>query len=605
MYKFEIYKNTYDPMISTSYNDNIRYAEELYVFERTIYPLWNDLAFKWVRDDGRFFFRKILDGEFSLINTDFDWANEIRQNNSEKNFYRILKISEKVNGSWGVVWKGFFSVINGTFDLGKCSSKFSEILVFDEYSVILENIEKEINLIDLPTYNVNYEIHTYDFDVDVSSSVNYFTACSSVIPTFLEPLVTEFYPDELEKWTLVRKQTNYGGQEYHDGVYSWVYNITLVYRRDVTYAAAPPGAEWVLIDNTGALNKYARHYKDMDALTFSTILYDKMYYVPVSGVNCKFTYSDNNVVLPSDLEYENERARLFTTVVYHLINQTSSITTYESTFFEAVTNPITGNTNTLNLLMLFQISDMKPTSDPATRGMYLFKDLENWLEMFQCGWYIDEYGSLRIEHRKYFDLGLSYTENQSDMIISKVGLEVDYSSDTPQIETIKFGYSNGQDFIGEPIIYHGNIVNRTEDSGKRDYSFSNISTDLTYVTSNEDEIGNDGFFMVSTVITNNGELWVYKINGDITGELIWNGYLSTANLMNDYWKWWRSTSSGIMNNVRTEFTAKNIIIHSDIIIPSCDSFNPYKLKTTDIGDGVVEEALLTLKDKKLTLTLSY
>jgi len=606
MYKFEIYKNTINPMIGAVYNDSIRYAEELYVFEREINPLWDNLSFTWKKDSGRYFFRKYLDESFTLIGDEFSWANEIRIDDTEKNIYRFLKISEKIDGIWEEQWKGFFSIVDGEFNLLNCSVEFSDIPPFDEYSIIIENIDREVNLIDIPPIPINYNIHTYDYETDVVNETEYFTACSSVTPSFLSVLTGEEFPDESEKWTLVRKDLSYGGQGYHGGVYSWIYDVVFEYRRDITYAAANPDpAKWVLIDATGALNKYARHYKDMDSLSFTHNVYSKSYYVPDVGTYCNFKYATNSVILPNDLEYENERARTLSSVIYHLLYRNSDIVLYESQFFEGSVNPITGITNTLNNLVVLQLSDMKTTSDPATRGMYSFKDIETWLGIFKAGWYIDEYGSFRVEHRKFFDLGLSYTANESDMVISNIDETISYSDDTPQSENLKFAFSSGQDFIGVPIRYYGSVVNRKEDAGTSEHNASNVATDLTFVTSNQDEVGSDGFFMAATTITNNGQLYVLRINGALSGDLIENGYLSVANIMSDYWRWGGSASSGMLNNERVDFTEKNIIIHPDITVSNCSSFNPYKLKTTEIGDGRVEEATLTLNDKKLTLTLSY
>ena len=84
-----------------------------------------------------------------------------------------------------------------------------------------------------------------------------------------------------------------------------------------------------------------------------------------------------------------------------------------------------------------------------------------------------------------------------------------------------------------------------------------------------------------------------------------NGYMATSYLQDYFWKWGRSTDRGYMNRVVTDFTQKNVLIHTDIVVASCEDFNPYHLVRTSFGDGKVEEAELTLKDKKLTLTLSY
>jgi len=617
MYKFEIHRNPNNPLSSSTYDDQIRYYEALYRFERNINPVWSDLSIKHEKDDGRFFFREHLDGDLTLIGSDYEWANKLLNDVGEINMYRLLYLKEYKNGSWEIIWTGFFSIADGEFDLAKCSVTFKELLVFDKYSVVLENIEKKVNLIDSPNIPVFYEIHTYSYETDISTTQEYYgisgNCTTPSAPSLIFVLEAEKYPDELEKWTLYSKKTSYGGQGYNGSTWSWIYNITLEYRRDIAYANANPDvSKWVLIEAGvgGALNKYARHYKDMDSLSFNVVQYSRQYEVLPLSTYCTFRYATNTVILPSDLEVENDRARLFTAAISLIIAEFSTINSYESLFFNGVTNPITGTVNRLNNIVIFQLSDMRPTSDAATLGMFSFKDVENWLRMFQCGWYIDEYSNIKIEHRKYFDLGLSYSgaTNGLDISSNQDVLNVktiSYTKDLPQQESMEFAYSNNQDFVGLPIIYHGNIVNRREGSNSSTLSFSNLSTDLTYITSNSDAIGKDGFFMATVEINGLGELRVPQTNGAISSALIWNGFLSVANLQKDYWKWWRSISKGVMNGAITDFTEKNNIIQEDLIVTNCSDFNPYHIVITSYGDGKVESAVLALKDKKLTLTLSY
>ena len=60
-----------------------------------------------------------------------------------------------------------------------------------------------------------------------------------------------------------------------------------------------------------------------------------------------------------------------------------------------------------------------------------------------------------------------------------------------------------------------------------------------------------------------------------------------------------------MNGAITDFTEKNNIIQEDLIVTNCSDFNPYHIVITSYGDGKVESAVLALKDKRLTLKLSY
>ena len=161
--------------------------------------------------------------------------------------------------------------------------------------------------------------------------------------------------------------------------------------------------------------------------------------------------------------------------------------------------------------------------------------------------------------------------------------------------------------MGLPIRYSGNIVNRTEDAGSRSYSFGTVVTDLTNVTSNQDDVGKDGFFMATTYYDDAtpGFLTVHFGSGILSGADIWNVYMSISSLQDKYWKWGRSVSYGTMNGEYTEFTQKRVLIQPDIVVSNCGDFDPYKLVKTSYGFGKVEEAEITLKDKKLSLTLSY
>lgn len=627
MYRFEIYRNPNSIFSRDWKTERERYDKNAYSFERTITPVWNNLVLSWKKEKERVFFRKNLEGEFTLIGADYDWAYDILLDSEESNKHRYLKISEKRDGVWTESYCGFFSIVNGEFDIDNCSVLFSDLLVFDKYSRVIENIEKEKNMIDLPTtHPVSYNINEYPYDQIITTEQITLNSSNFCNGAYLE------YPTQLEygiEYSLYEKKYSVNNVyilESPSGActYGGTVDIIRTYRRDYQWAAVDPGIAWEEDTDAGedinGNKRWVRCYKGQCSPSYN-LKKTKVHpstNIPVGDMTCPYcTVFDATYTADVENEegFENERGRFFTDVIIYAIKDYvdffdesgNLIVGYQSAFFQSAINPVTGVDNKYRGLIVFQLSDMKVTSDAATKAMYSIKTIEDWFKIFRCFWYIDDDGVFRVEHESFFDNGYSYSGYSDILDISSQGIKtkISYLDNLPQEESLSLLYSVNPDFVGTPIVYGGNIVDRDEDTSTVEYSYS-VATDLNQVVSNPEEVSNDGFFLLTADINNITQTaTVHTVDGILSDITLSNGYMAVSFLHNNFWKWGRSTNRGYMNKEETDFTQKNVLIHPGVTVLYCDEFDPTKIIKTSFGNGNVEEASLQLKDNKLTMMLSY
>lgn len=420
-----------------------------------------------------------------------------------------------------------------------------------------------------------------------------------------------------DKWTLVDRYVfyvDYGGT----GV-TGLWRLVSEYRRDYAIQVTQPSASWVDLGSypSGSGNethKWIRNYLGFenppvplyDVISHTVYAYDYAY---GDWIGCEYDRRILNVNnAPGFSDYVNDRARPFRNVLTYAFDNAPKTTIYSS-FFNNTTNPLTNTANEYNWLYVIQFSDILETSDPATKAMYSAKDVEEWLKLMNIYWYVEDTPqgyTVRYEHKEFFERGLSYTENSFDIDISSKNVQqrMKYNNkNLPRIFELKMAYDVGDDFNGTPIIYGGGMANWDRE-GKDSISTSNMATDIRGAILAEDA-GNDGFFIVACEIGDSG-YDVISGTGAWSGTYIYNKPLSIANIEQELFIQRGVTAVGTMNGEDIEFdSVERNFIQENVDVAWCGDFNPYKLVRTAYGDGKVEEATLTLKDKRLTLTLSY
>lgn len=297
-------------------------------------------------------------------------------------------------------------------------------------------------------------------------------------------------------------------------------------------------------------------------------------------------------------------------------------------------NYVTGVPNFMDNIYLSMNSDIR--IDLGGTGCNLFdyklgfKYFESLLrDRFNAYWYIDSDGNFRIEHISYFLSGFLYSNFQAGIDITQIISNCQsfayrrnkYKYLTEELfdrEVWEWqhylkeegGVTHGEDFEGVPI-YYGPVDGEKSDCVPGDFKEKVISTpelwtDITWAHAlvDPDEIECNGLIMVVSrdkpIIGNMIECTI----GIISGLNIANADLSTANLMNDFFRWDRIFLNGNMNGNDEIFeSAMKIKLQDEIEFPLCcsDEFDPMKDITTEMGDGAVSSAVQTQYSVKIQL----
>jgi hypothetical protein len=275
-------------------------------------------------------------------------------------------------------------------------------------------------------------------------------------------------------------------------------------------------------------------------------------------------------------------------------------------------NYVTLDTNKLDRLILYQKSDVKPTSDPATKGEITFNEMMQSLkDMFNVDWFINTEGSdyvFRIEHWSYFELATT-TASDIDLTTLDGGKWANHMNkwayeiqEMPNTERFRWMEAYDVDFWGKDILYDRIATfNRYKDNIKeRQVPFT---TDVAYVYSTPDAISNEGWVLLQT----NASDYIENEVGIISGLSVVNGHLSWANLHNKYWRHGRVIENGNMNGSDVVFESwQRNIKQTEITYPECcGEFDPLAYKITGLGEGLPRAGQYKLSDGTVKSVFFY
>jgi hypothetical protein len=295
------------------------------------------------------------------------------------------------------------------------------------------------------------------------------------------------------------------------------------------------------------------------------------------------------------------RGRKFNDVLTYLVSQLSCGLTVQSHFF-GINPPGTGEPSNiaytfaaakLRKMTLHQKSDVKrPFSSNGSLSFIwtlklkaLLDDLRKMFNVF----FTIENGKLIIEHVSYFT-----TIVGPDFTAKPQKLEYDNDDDIPKEE--KFQYLDADCypfFAGTPIKYPcGEDV--------KDIRLTLFSTDLAFITDpdNKEKVSDEGWVLICNAQDTGGNYFIIEANQP----------LSWTNLHANLHKHYRPFLTGTMNGATTTFLSawKNRKQEPFTVQHCCDdTFDPYQLITTPLGDGQVQEAEYNLYQDSLKLNLSY
>lgn len=219
-------------------------------------------------------------------------------------------------------------------------------------------------------------------------------------------------------------------------------------------------------------------------------------------------------------------------------------------------------------------------------------------------------GTLRIEHVSYFRRNKMLDLTQAGFVERNAG-KYHYKYDKTKLpKSEKFAWisetdKSGGDFDGLPIKYTGACIAR--DSKDTTISFEIFISNIKYILENKPDFADalDGLILLAT----DGDVVLYE-TGILSNDIKLNGHFAIANLQENYYKWDRPLSTGIMNNQPTEFfrwmkQKRQEDIKVQLCCEDITTFDPNDLVKTQLGWGEVDDVQFDDPTSTLKLNLSF
>lgn len=254
---------------------------------------------------------------------------------------------------------------------------------------------------------------------------------------------------------------------------------------------------------------------------------------------------------------------------------------------------------------------------PAQKGSLSLRQLFDMLrDCFRCYWYIDGANTLRIEHTKFFDNGLSYVAAQVGPDLTT--LTVLRNSKAWGWNTSKYKFEKQslparyqfawmdevtRPFNGQPIDILSPYVQRDNIEQIQSQLFT---TDVDYMRSNPGGCSKDGWALLCGSAQQNGG---YKVPYYVT-ELsdieynLQNGPLSFIYLQRYYLYDLPARSYRIGADEGTALGVKKPKVQ-EVIYPAKNDPDPMRLVKTPLGNGTVGKMSVNLSSRTVNVTLNY
>jgi hypothetical protein len=615
---------------------------------REVFPIKFDNSFTYERPGEEVFFRKSLKGRPLSFNNrngqmDFSYFHSIDQSSDrcQEISYWVDKYCPKqakvryTGGSvedWAkaygyrTIWRGYFAANDGEYDLNLC--KFTvKPLPDDDYRCILDNQDKQTNIMGIGTertvssnYDIIYEEITCGPEIKTGMGGEDITA-GCYTPTVPDSWRDVAHPDGVESSASGFAANGCinpadGWQEYQSTFKditttpsNYQYEVYTKYRREkkVTYddiagnPVTPPGAGWIL-NGTTTLNGQPAHIWVRPPYNGAYTQYIYDYYSIPCTVLCTqvlpatpgATYTHNRT-LQDVLEWVGSYywCPKIGYTRFNVVSDFFSIDGPGTAVYDSFINAVAYQRE--NIMIAHKSDIIDPVaSEPASRGMLSFKEMMQALRVaFNIRWYMQDYGTMRVEHVSFFQKLLGYNlkadqETPGDKNYERCyGRSYKYLKEKmPDQEKFTWMEAKGGDFIGLPIQYIGPCVTA---GTSEEFSPGRFTADIDFIQHTPGDISKDGFVILATDGTN-----VINDAGFITGDVKPNMPLSWANLHFYYHRYERVLLTGSMNGVSTVFyTAKRTKQQNGerfVWCMCCEDFDPMKLIRTRIGDGEVTKA---------------
>ena len=555
------------------------------------------IDFEKNEDNGALFFRKELSDSLVYSGADYNYFASISDICQEITF----RIAQECSTGTQTIYEGITAITKCSFNPDRCTVEVS-ITPDDAYSCILDNVDKEINILQEPnivTVKVS-DLQQFEYLVSNTSS-------------------------GITDWDLVDTYTHSGIGEVFFVFARKVVASQCVGGVPQTPADDGSGQTWNLLSNNCATNNTSNYWRGLTTTESSLVVLALDYkectlpfcpsaVVPPNSVFIGFAsgafegvsvYILNNVVTDQDIP----NGRLLTDVIDFMLSEVGCSLTLSSDFFTNITNPVTSNPSTTKDLLLYEKSDVRDpqASEKASKSLITIGQLLNDLNvLFNVRWNITG-ANLIIEHISDLSqsVGLDLTTLDGGKWIENKGAYEYINAEIPLEEKFKFPIDPVNiDFAGLPIEYNTQCSALTEQI----FQTQRIETELDRIYKNDDE-GLDGIVLVSPDTINKvGANSSLAENGRISGVFQPNAPLGYAALLPDYYTYDRPLPNGDINGVSTIMdSTRPLKQQQEIVFPYCciGDFNPIEKVRTNLGDGEVLEATYNLKTKELALTIGF
>ena len=286
-----------------------------------------------------------------------------------------------------------------------------------------------------------------------------------------------------------------------------------------------------------------------------------------------------------------------------------------SEFFTNGTNPVTLTPNIASNLQIWTKSDVAnaqttealaiaslQAADKKITARELLEDIQTH---FNTEWYIDVNNpkTVIIEHisdTKPQTVDLDLTTTNGGIQLVRKSAYTSLSSEVPIQERWRFTTANLPDFIGLPIDYTG--------CGKdvKEYSTSQIDTELDILIGDADQRNLDGFILVqpdsiksTDSLAQIGIIWAFFAP---------NMPLSISNLHAKFWPYQRKLPTGKINNVTQTFNSyQKLLQQNELVFTLCNpnSFDRRKLVLTQYGECEILSTSYNLNEETMTINLKF
>lgn len=254
---------------------------------------------------------------------------------------------------------------------------------------------------------------------------------------------------------------------------------------------------------------------------------------------------------------------------------------------------------------------------PAQKGTLSLRQLFDMLrDCFRCYWYIDGANTLRIEHTKFFDNGLSYVAAQvgpdlTTLTVLRNGKAWGWNTSRYTFEKqslparYQFAWMDEvtRPFNGQPIDILSPYVQR---DNIEQIQLQLFTTDVDYMRSNPGGCSKDGWALLCGSAQQNGG---YKVPYYVT-ELsdieynLQNGPLSFIYLQRYYLYDLPARNYRIGADEGTALGVKKPKVQ-EVIYPAKNDPDPMRLVKTPLGDGTVGKMSVNLSSRTVNVTLNY